>query len=80
VRVVGLDDGFVETGMDDKVYEENMKGVADTIGASASQYKFEDGEGAGNGYESRELGSSDPNASDYEKGPTYEKYRKKAYE
>jgi hypothetical protein len=73
-RVVGLDDGFVETGMDDKVYEQNMKVVADTIGCS--EYKFEDGECVSDGYESAELGSSDPDASDDEKGPKYEKYRK----
>jgi hypothetical protein len=49
-----------------------MKVVADTIGCT--DYKFEDCEG--DGYESAELGSSDPDASDDEKVPKYEKYRK----
>jgi hypothetical protein len=56
--------------MDDKVYEQNMKVVADTIGCN--EYKFEDGEGVGDGYESAELGSSNPDTSDDEKGPKYE--------
>jgi hypothetical protein len=50
--------------------ENNMKSVLSSIGCS-SESTFEDGD-----YESEELHSSGPDASDEEKGVRYEKFRK----
>jgi hypothetical protein len=66
---VGLDDGFVDTPMDDRAFEQNMKLVLGSIGCSET--KFEN-----SAYESDELGSSDPDASYEERGPIYENFRK----
>jgi hypothetical protein len=68
-RAAGLDDGFVKNPHDERTFEENMKLVVSSIGCGDN--KFEN-----NGYESEELGSSDPDASDDERGPKVERYRK----
>jgi hypothetical protein len=68
-RAAGLDDGFVENPHDERTFEENMKLVVSSIGCGDN--KFEN-----NGYESEELGSSNPDASDEERGPRAERYRK----
>ncbi|GAU45522.1 hypothetical protein TSUD_186790 [Trifolium subterraneum] len=64
-RAAGLDDGFVKNPHDEKTektFEENMKMVVSSIGCGDT--KFENDE-----YESEELGSSHPDASDDESGP-----------
>jgi hypothetical protein len=69
-RVVGLDDGFGVDTNDEPRNENNMRLVLSSTGVSESESKFEDDE-----YESEELGSSDPDASDEERGVRYEKFR-----
>ncbi|GAU39191.1 hypothetical protein TSUD_270350 [Trifolium subterraneum] len=68
-RAAGLDDGFVKNPHDEKTFEENMKMVVSSIGCGDT--KFENDE-----YESEELCCSDPDASDDERGPKVERYRK----
>ncbi|KAK2456280.1 hypothetical protein QL285_003659 [Trifolium repens] len=68
---MGLDDGFGVDTNDEPSNENNMRLVLSLIGVSGSESKFEDDE-----YESEELGSSDPDASDEERGVRYEKFRK----
>ncbi|KAK2382535.1 hypothetical protein QL285_070062 [Trifolium repens] len=70
-RAMGLDDGFGVDTNDEPRNETNMRIVLSSIGVSESESKFEDDE-----YESEELGSSDPDASDEERGVRYEKFRK----
>jgi hypothetical protein len=70
-RAMGLDDGFGVDTNDEPSNENNMRLVLSSIGVSGSESKFEDDE-----YESEELGSSDPDASDEERGVRYEKFRK----
>ncbi|KAK2442590.1 hypothetical protein QL285_013772 [Trifolium repens] len=62
-RAMGLDDGFGVDTNDEPSNENNMRLVLSSIGVSGSESKFEDDE-----YESEELGSSDPDASDEERG------------
>ncbi|KAK2427486.1 hypothetical protein QL285_026061 [Trifolium repens] len=68
---MGLDDGFGVDTNDETRNENNMRLVLSSIEVSESESKFEDDE-----YESEELGSSDPDASDEERGVRYEKFRK----
>jgi hypothetical protein len=70
-RVVGLDDGFGVDTNEEPRNENNMRLVLSSIGVNESEFKFEDDE-----YESEELGSSNPDASDEERGVRYEKFRK----
>lgn len=69
-RAMSLDDGFGVDTNDEARNENNMRLVLSLIGVSESESKFEDDE-----YESEELGSSDPDASDEERGVRYEKFR-----
>jgi hypothetical protein len=68
-RGVGLDDGFEDIPQDKKTFEKNMSLVLMTIGGSDSNFEHD-------AYESEELGSSDPDESDEERGVRYERYRK----
>ncbi|GAU34421.1 hypothetical protein TSUD_393740 [Trifolium subterraneum] len=68
-RAARLDDGFVKNPHDEKTFEENMKMVVSSIGCGDT--KFENDE-----YESEELCSSDPDASDDESDPKVERYKK----
>jgi hypothetical protein len=68
-RGVGLDDGFMEDEQNDNDVQQNMSLILSTIGCNDND--FDD-----KGYESEELGSSDPDASDDDRGPIYEKFRK----
>ncbi|KAK2434921.1 hypothetical protein QL285_020024 [Trifolium repens] len=68
-RGVGLDDGFEDIPQDKKTFEKNMALVLRTIGGSDSNFEHD-------AYESEELGSSDPDESDEERGVRYERYRK----
>jgi hypothetical protein len=68
-RGVGLDDGFADNPQEDNTFENNMKMVLETVGATNNNFEHE-------AYESEELASSDPDNSDEERGPRYERYRK----
>jgi hypothetical protein len=70
-RTVGLDDGFGSVANERIKNEDNMRIVVSSIGCSETNTNFEDGD-----YESEELHSSDPDASDEERGLRYEKFRK----
>jgi hypothetical protein len=70
-RTVGLDDGFGSVADERIKNEDNMRIVVSSIGCSETNTNFEDGD-----YESEELNSSDPDASDEERGLRYEKFRK----
>ncbi|KAK2441280.1 hypothetical protein QL285_012599 [Trifolium repens] len=61
-RTVGLEDEFGADPILEKMNENNMKIVLSSIGCSIKS-KFDDGD-----YESEELHSSDPDASDEERG------------
>ncbi|KAK2457356.1 hypothetical protein QL285_004634 [Trifolium repens] len=71
VWMMGLDDGFGVDADEKKKNEDNMRIVVSSIGCSETNTNFEDGD-----YESEELHSSDPDASDEERGLRYEKFRK----
>ncbi|KAK2437389.1 hypothetical protein QL285_022287 [Trifolium repens] len=70
-RGLGLDDGFMDDEQNDNDVENNMKMILSNIGCNENENDFDD-----KAYESEELGSSDPDASDDERGPRYEKFRK----
>ncbi|KAK2456777.1 hypothetical protein QL285_004115 [Trifolium repens] len=71
-RTVGLNDGFGSVADERIKNENNMRIVVSSIWCSETNTNFEDGD-----YESEELNSSDPDASDEERGLRYEKFRKK---
>jgi hypothetical protein len=64
-RVMGLEDGFGVNPMEERTNEKNMKLVLGSIGCSEPKFEY-------NAYENDELGISNPDASDEERGPRYE--------
>ncbi|MCH82669.1 hypothetical protein A2U01_0003480 [Trifolium medium] len=73
-RTTALDDGFGVNPLDERTSEENKKKkVVGSVGCSESGGKFGD-----EAYVSGELGSSDPDDSNEERGPKYPKFRKEA--